>query len=123
MKLKLHEIELNAKDVEASGVFYHDLLGLAVAVDQEGLKVFDTGWPGVDLNASTHKPGKLTISFLVEDIEECIAELTEKGCRNLRIYETHLGMQAIELKDPDGNRIEIQSPTDKSPQFLHDMLE
>ena len=49
MKLMLHEIELYMKDVESNKQFYHELLGLPVHVDQEGLKVFDSGWPGLDL--------------------------------------------------------------------------
>ena len=36
--------------------------------------------------------------------------------------DSHLGMRAFALEDPDGHRIEIQSPTEKSPQWLKDML-
>ena len=50
MGLKLHEIELNAKDSEASKRFYNDLLGVPVNIDQKGLKCFDSGWPGLDID-------------------------------------------------------------------------
>ncbi|MEN8127876.1 MAG: VOC family protein [Planctomycetota bacterium] len=122
MKLILHEVELNSKDVESSEKFYHDLLGLPVHVDQEGLKVFDSGWSGLDLNVSVHNPGKTTISFLVDNLDEFIAMLKDNGHKVGDIYETHLEMRAVELEDPNGNRIEIQCPTEKSPQFLHDMV-
>jgi len=122
MKLILHEIELNSKDTEAGKRFYRDLLGLPMAVNQEGLKVFDSGWPGVDLNISIHNPGQTTISFLVDDLDGFVTELKKKGCNVSNVYETHMEMRAIELEDPDGNRIEIQCPTEKSPKFLHEML-
>lgn len=122
MKLILREVELNSKDVQSSGKFYHDLLGLPVHVDQDGLKVFDSGWSGLDLNVSIHNPGKTAISFPTDNLDACVAMLKEKNCNVSDIYETHLDLRAVKLEDPDGNRIEIQCPTEKSPQFLHDML-
>lgn len=122
MKLILHEVELNTNDAEAGKKFYHDLLGLPIHVDQKGLKVFDSGWPGLDLDTSTHNRGPITLSFLTDDLDAFAAMLKQKGSNIGEIYEVHLGMRAIELEDPNGNRIEIQSPTDQSPQFLHDMV-
>jgi catechol 2,3-dioxygenase-like lactoylglutathione lyase family enzyme len=122
MKIKLHEIELNAKDPNASKKFYHEILGLSVAVDQEGLKVFDSGWLGIDVDASTHYPDKTSVSFLVEDLDKFVAELKAKGVTIDAPYDTHLGMRAIALQDPDGHRIEIQCPTEQSPQWLKDMV-
>ena len=48
MKIRLHEIELNAKDTNASKIFYHDILGLPIVIDQQGLKVFDSGSSEID---------------------------------------------------------------------------
>ncbi len=70
MKLKLHEIELYTKDPEASKRFYNDQLGLPLNVDQNGLKCFDSGWPGLDVDASIHFPGRVSISFLVDDVDQ-----------------------------------------------------
>jgi catechol 2,3-dioxygenase-like lactoylglutathione lyase family enzyme len=122
MKIKFHEIELSAKDPNASKKFYHEILGLPVAVDQEGLKVFDSGRPGIDVDVSTHNPGKTSMSFLVDNLDKFAAELRAKGIKVDGPYSTHLGMRAIELEDPDGHKIEIQSPTQKSPQWLKDMV-
>jgi catechol 2,3-dioxygenase-like lactoylglutathione lyase family enzyme len=122
MKIRLHEIELNARDPETSKKFYHDILGLGVAVDQDGLKVFDSGWPGIDVDASTHYPGKTSISFLVENLDQFIAELRAKGITADTPYDTHLGMRAITMQDPDGHRIEIQCPTQTSPEWLKGMV-
>ena len=123
MKIKLHEIELSAKDPEASKQFYNQVLGIPINVDQEGLKCFDSGWPGLDVDASVHFPGKVSISFLVEDIDGFVKDLRSKGVEVDDPDESHLGMHAFALEDPDGHRVEIQSPTEKSPQWLKDMIQ
>jgi predicted enzyme related to lactoylglutathione lyase len=106
MKLRLLEIELNTNDPEASKQFYSEQLGLKNYVDIEGLKVFGTGINELDLNKSNHFPGKVSISFYSENIQECIDELSEKG---VRIYEKYGNpVSAIVLQDPDGCRIEIK---------------
>lgn len=106
MKLKLIEIELHTSDPEASKHFYSEQLGLNTLVDIEGLKVFSTGVRGLDLNQSTHFPGKISLSFLTKNILECINELSSKG---VRIHERYGDpVSAIVLQDPDGCRIEIK---------------
>lgn len=47
--MKLHEIGLLAKDPEASKRFYHDTLGLDLHHEEDGLSVFDGGWPGIEM--------------------------------------------------------------------------
>jgi catechol 2,3-dioxygenase-like lactoylglutathione lyase family enzyme len=49
--MKLHEIGLLAKDPKASKNFYHDTLGLNFHHEEDGLSVFDGGWPGVEIGA------------------------------------------------------------------------
>ena len=122
MKIKLHEIELNSKNPETSKEFYNSLLGIPINVDQDGLKCFDSGWPGLDVGTSIHFPGKVSISFLVDNIDAYMANLREKGVNVDDPEESHLGMRAFSLEDPDGHRVEIQSPTEKSPQWLKDMI-
>ena len=122
MKIKLHEIELYSKDPEASKRFYNGVLGIPINVDQDGLKCFDSGWPGLDVDASVHFPGKVSISFLVDDLDAFMKELRAKGIKVDGPDESHLGMRAFALQDPDGHRVEIQTPTEKSPQWLRDMI-
>jgi catechol 2,3-dioxygenase-like lactoylglutathione lyase family enzyme len=123
VKFKLHEIELNAKDPEASKRFYSDILGISIMLNQRGLKCFDSGWMGLDFDVSTHFPGKVSISFLVPDIDQFVTELKEKGVQVEAPRESHLGMRAVALEDPDGHRVEIQTPTEKSPDWLRKMIE
>lgn len=106
MKLRLLEIELNTSDPEKAKEFYHGKLGLEVCVDQEGLKVFQPGIPGLDFDKSVHFPGKISISFFSDDIEECIRTLEERGATILEKYGDPVS--AICLEDPDGCRVEIK---------------
>ena len=122
MKIILHEIELYSREPEASKKFYTELLGLDVNVDNEGLKCYETGWAGLDFNKSIHFPGKMSISFLVEDIDQFVKELRNNGVEVDDPVTSHLGMRAIVLTDPDGTRVEIQTPTDSSPNWLKNML-
>ena len=121
MKLKLHEIELHTKDPEGSKRFYHEILGLGVNVDEKGLKVFDTGYGGIDFDTSVHFPGEVSISFLVADVDEFVEKLRAKGIEVKEPGAAHLGMRAICLHDPDGYRIAIQCPTEASPDWLKDL--
>lgn len=122
MKIKLHEIELNSTNVESNKEFYNNLLGLPLNVDNENIKVFQSGFQGLDLNISNHFSNKLSISFLVDDIEEFAKYLIEKGINISEIKDAHLGLRTFTLTDPDGRRIEIQSPTELSPQWLREMI-
>jgi catechol 2,3-dioxygenase-like lactoylglutathione lyase family enzyme len=122
MKIKLHEVELNVRNPEESKRFYNEVLGIHINVDQDGLKCFDSGCPCLDLNASIHFPGKVSISFLVDDIGTFVKELRAKGVEVNDPTASHLGMRAFSLEDPDGHRVEIQSPTDASPDWLKNMV-
>jgi catechol 2,3-dioxygenase-like lactoylglutathione lyase family enzyme len=122
MKIKLHEVELDARDPEASKRFYHETLGLPINLDENGLKCFDSGYSGLDIGASIHFPGKVSISFLVEDIDAYVKHLRARGVKVDDPADSHLGMRAFTLQDPDGHRVEIQAPTDASPDWLKGML-
>ena len=111
------------KDPEASKRFYSDILGIPIKLDQKGLKSFDSGWTGLDFDVSTHFPDIVSISFLVPDIDQFVNKLKEKGVQVEAPRESHLGMRAVALEDPDGHRVEIQTPTKKSSDWLRKMIE
>lgn len=107
MQLRLLEIELNSDDPEACKRFYGEQLGLETFVDQDGLKVFDSGIEGLGFNKSGHFPGRISISFYTDDLEACIDELKRKGAE---IVEQHGDpVSALVLRDPDGCRVEIKT--------------
>lgn len=123
MKIILHEIELGSKSPEASKDFYNQVLGLPVQVDQNGLKVFNSGLSGLDFNASEHMPPKETsLSFLVNDIHGFQQKLDSSGVDYHGPFNSHLGMESLKMKDPDGNTVIINSPTEKSPDWLRQMI-
>ena len=48
--------------------------------------------------------------------------LRKKGIEVEDPSDSHLGMIAFSLEDPDGYRVETQSPTEKSPEWLRNMM-
>jgi catechol 2,3-dioxygenase-like lactoylglutathione lyase family enzyme len=106
MQLRILEIELHSDNPEASTSFYRDQLGLDMYVDEQGLKVFGSGIPDLDLIKSPHFPGRISISFFAEDIQACVEELNSKGVRIVEQYGDPVA--AIVMEDPDGVRIEIK---------------
>lgn len=121
MQLILHEIELGTSSPEASKAFYHSLLGLPIAIDQEQLKVFQPTATGLDFNFSTHLPSKVVmLSFLTNDLNAVMAHLTQHGKPFTGPMPSHLEMTAIQLEDPNGYCVKINMPTEKSPQWLRE---
>ena len=90
--------------------------------DIKGLKTFRSGWDGLDIDASQYFPGKVSISFLVKNIDEYVIRLREKGIKVEDPKDSHLEMKAFSILDPDGYHVEIQSETEKSPEWLRAMV-
>ena len=119
MKIRLHEIELGIQDPAISQDFYSSILGLDTNIDQENLKVFKTGVEGIDFNTSTHLPSKVFVtSFLTDNLQSVIERLNASGVSFDGPKKSHLGMTAIEFKDPDGYLIRVNQPGDASPLWL-----
>lgn len=119
--MKLHEIGLMAKNPEESKKFYHDILGLRVDHEEDGLSVFNSGWPGLEIGCSEY-PDRVHLSFIVDDVDKLAGELRAKGVKFAGPGEIHLNKRAIVLQDPDGLRILLQSPTEASPDWVKEML-
>jgi catechol 2,3-dioxygenase-like lactoylglutathione lyase family enzyme len=119
MKIRLQEIEFGANDPNKSMLFYNAILGLETSVDQEGLKVFNSGVSSVDFNTSTHYPSKITVtSFLTDNLQNIIDRLSVNNIAFAGPKKSHLGMITIEFNDPDGYLIKVNQPTDESPDWL-----
>ena len=118
MKIRLHEIELFSKDPKASQQFYRDVLGLEVNHQMDGLNVFDSGWPGIDFDTSIHNKSKARLGFVVDSLGEFLNSVKGKNVKLAGPTKSHLGMNVVQLEDPDGNIIEVQEFTDETPGFL-----
>jgi len=121
-KMKLHEIGLLAKDPQASKKFYHEVLGLRLHHEEDGLSVFDGGWPGIEIGACSGYPDRVHISFIIADVDKLADQLREKGIKFEGPADIHLDKRGIVLTDPDGLRVCIQSPTEASPDWLKKMV-
>ncbi|MEO6902345.1 MAG: VOC family protein [Bacteroidia bacterium] len=119
MKIRLLEIEFGSKDLEKSKLFYNSILGLETSVEQDGLKVFNSGVNGIDFNTSTHFPPKTGVtSFLTNNLQDVIDRLTENNIIFNGPKNSHLGMKTIEFNDLDGYLIKVNQPTVESPSWL-----
>lgn len=110
MKIRLHEIELGSAAVQASKKFYGETLGLDLAVENDGLNVFQSGAANVDFNTSAHFPqGVVCISFLTDDLTGIEKRLVTAGISYEGPKLSHLGMTCIQFNDPDGYLVKINS--------------
>ncbi|MES1218865.1 MAG: VOC family protein [Bacteroidota bacterium] len=119
MKIRLQEIEFGARDTDKSKGFYQSVLGLDPVIDQEQLKVFNSGVAGVDFNISTHCPEKnVMTSFITNDLQKLIDRLQLTGVNFEGPVKSNLGMMSVFFQDPDGNFIKVNQPTAESPSWL-----
>lgn len=123
MKIKLHEIELGAADLQSTTSFYQSVLGLSLNVDQPQLKVFDPGVASLDLNFSHHlSAGNVMMSFLCDNLDEVMQALQQRDISFEGPVSSHLGMKSISFKDPAGYLVKINEATADSPEWLHKQL-
>jgi catechol-2,3-dioxygenase len=119
MKIRLHEIEFGAGNTDKSKGFYQAILGMEPVIDQDQLKVFNSGVAGVDFNISESQPvNSVTASFLTTDLQKIIDRLQLTGVFFEGPSASTFGMLSISLQDPDGNCIKINQPTAESPSWL-----
>ena len=96
MKIRLQEIEFGAGNTDKSKGFYQAILGLDPVIDQDQLKVFNSGVAGVDFNISEQQPAKTVVtSFLTDDLEKLIDRLQLTGVLFEGPAASHLGMLSI----------------------------
>ena len=115
----LHEIELFSTNLEKEKSIFQDILGLKLNIDNPEISVYDSGHNGLDFNISTHNPdNKVSLSFLVQDVDEYYKTLIGKGIPVKEPYDSHLGLREIKFSDKVGFQIVIHSPTDKSPDWI-----
>ena len=95
------------------------MLGLDPVIDQEQLKVFNSGVAGVDFNLSQHQSCKKVVtSFLTNDLQKLMDRLQLTGVCYEGPVKSHLGMMSVSFQDPDGNMIKVNQPTADSPSWL-----
>jgi catechol 2,3-dioxygenase-like lactoylglutathione lyase family enzyme len=116
MKLAgVHHVSLNVEDAEKTGRFYIDVLGLEVLPRPDFPFAgywLRTGNQEIHLiEVKDHRvPGGEHFAFRVEDMDETVRELTERGVKVSKPMQIPgAGRQAF-LRDPSGNLVELNEP-------------
>ncbi|GAB1306349.1 VOC family protein [Bacillus altitudinis] len=120
MKMKYTILYVN--DVEASIQFYHHILGFPIKLRVESYVEFDTGEVTLSINSRQDVKEALglpvpevvsssqtfEIGFVVDDVNETIASLKEKGVPVIKEpAKKPWGQTVSYVSDPDGHFIEI----------------
>jgi catechol 2,3-dioxygenase-like lactoylglutathione lyase family enzyme len=108
----VHHVSINVDDVDAALAFYTDRLGLVARTDRP-----DFDFPGAWLDAGgqqvhligSEPPTQMGQHFAlqVDDLDAAINELRREGIEVSDAMGVGTNRQAF-LKDPAGNRIELQ---------------
>ncbi|MCD8197282.1 MAG: VOC family protein [Lachnospiraceae bacterium] len=120
--MKLKNVLIVVKDIEKSKQFYHDLFGLNIVFDSdenviltEGLVLQDEkAWEEVFGTNIIPENNASELYFEEADIERFVEKLEKlypavKYVNRLAAY--NWGQKMVRFYDPDGNLIEVRTPT------------
>lgn len=107
--IKMYDITIVSKDVEASKAFFTDLGFPIVHEIAGGLVVFHAG--NVDIAIHKEQPsmragnGSVGISIIVKDLDSIVEVLKTKQIKYSGPKPIHAGFSGIETQSPDGTGI------------------
>jgi predicted enzyme related to lactoylglutathione lyase len=110
--VELVEVVLYVRDMERAIRFYRDMLGLELDFESEHWTTFQTGACTLALHATDERePGKgePDPTFLVTDAEAERERLAEEGVEVTEVREPVPGTRVFDVRDPEGNRLSIES--------------
>jgi catechol 2,3-dioxygenase-like lactoylglutathione lyase family enzyme len=104
---------VRVRDREAAIEFYERLLGAPPTMlpneDEAAWQLTDSGWLYVVCDAG--KAGSGLVTLLVDDLDEQLAALAQRGVETGPVEEKAGGaVRSIWVVDPDGNRIQLGQP-------------
>ena len=119
--MKLRNVLIVTKDIEASRKFYHDLFGLEVVLDNEGNMILTEGLVLQDAKIWKEFLGREVIPesnscelYFEEPNIEAFVEKLESMYPDVnyvnRLMAHSWGQKVIRFYDPDGNLIEVGTP-------------
>ena len=119
--MKLKNILIVVKDIEASKKFYHDLFGIDMVLDNDGNMILTEGlvlqdekiWKSFLDRDIVPKSNSCELYFEEQDIESFIEKLERlyPGIEYVNCLMTHSwGQRVIRFYDLDGNLIEVGTP-------------
>jgi catechol 2,3-dioxygenase-like lactoylglutathione lyase family enzyme len=110
--VELAEIVLYVRDMNRAVGFYRDTIGLEIEFESEHWTTFRTGACTLALHlADQRKPGigEPDPTFTVADAAAERERLAAAGVAVTEIREPVTDVQVFDVRDPDGNRISIES--------------
>jgi predicted enzyme related to lactoylglutathione lyase len=123
MDALLGAVWLYSSDVHRAVAFYRDVVGLTVIDEDEHVGHFDAG--NIRLSIHPTRAGQEVGSggfyvFIVDDIDQEVARLSERGVEFTRgITDQPFGRLA-EFRDPDGHELSLwQIPAEGEPAYDH----
>lgn len=122
MIMKLKNVLIVVNDIEKARQFYYDLFGLEMILDNDGNMVLTEGlvlqeekyWKEFIDKEIIPENNSCELYFEEEDIEAFIEKLEEyyPDVKYVNKLMTHSwGQKVIRFYDPDGNLIEVGTPT------------
>lgn len=120
--MRLKNILIVVNDVQKSIAFYRDLFGLQVILDQDGNVIMTEGlvlqdaklWKGLLDMEIIARSNATELYFEERDIEAFVEKLEQypEPIEYVNRLMTHSwGQKVIRFYDPDGNLIEVGTPT------------
>lgn len=111
-----------ATDLDESHRFYHDLLGLPLALDQGACRIYrvtSTSYVGV-CDHRDPSPGGVILTFVTDQVDEWYERLVAGGASvdGPPAYSERFDVYQFFARDPDGYVIEVQrfgAPGTSSP--------
>jgi lactoylglutathione lyase len=110
--VELAEVVLYVSDMERAIQFYRDIIGLELDVESESWTTFRTGGCTLALHLVAERRsgvGEPDPTFVVADAAAERERLAAADVVVTQIREPAPGVRVFDLRDPDGNRISIES--------------
>ena len=104
--MELVEVVLYVRDMEWATRFYRETLGLEPDYESEHWTTFRTGACTLALHPGTAEPDP---TFRVADAEAERERLAAGGADVTEIREPAPGVRVFDVRDPEGNRLSIES--------------
>ena len=104
--MELVEVVVYTRDMTRATAFYRDTLGLEPTFESPHWTTFRTGACTLALHAGSEAPDP---TFLVDDLDAVRESLAAGGVDVTVIREPAAGLRVFDMRDPDGNRVSIES--------------
>jgi len=106
-------------DLERSTMFYRDVLGLEIVLDQGDcriMRVTKTAFVGICERPGPHDPASVLVTLVTDDVDGCHEALVEAGvsCEQAPQLNARYNVYHAFYRDPDGFLVEVQRFLDPS---------